>query len=107
MWRLSQDRRHVGRNRDALASILDVSGETAGPAAIANNNPEVADTVDVGWRYYGSRLSASVDAYASNLKNKQVSGFDEASSATVYLSVPELQRPVSPPPIVHETVVAA
>jgi iron complex outermembrane receptor protein len=61
-------------------------------AAIANNNPEVADTVDVGWRYYGPRLSASIDAYGSNLKNKQVSGFDEASSATVYLSVPELHQ---------------
>jgi iron complex outermembrane receptor protein len=61
-------------------------------AAIADNKPEVADTVDIGWRYYGTRLSASVDAYGSNLKNKQVSGFDNATSGTVYLSVPELHQ---------------
>jgi iron complex outermembrane recepter protein len=61
-------------------------------AAIGNNKPEVADTVELGWRYYADRLSASIDAYASNLKNKQLSGYDEASSETVYLSVPELHQ---------------
>ena len=61
-------------------------------AAIANNKPESADTVDLGWRYYGSALSASADVYGSNLKNKQVSGFDDASSQTVYVSVPKLQQ---------------
>jgi iron complex outermembrane receptor protein len=61
-------------------------------ASLANNQPEVADTVDLGWRYYASRLSASIDAYASNLKNKQLSGFDNAASATVFLSVPELHQ---------------
>ncbi len=61
-------------------------------AAIANNKPEIADTVDIGWRYYGPRISASVDAYGSNLKNKQLSGFDNATSGTVYLSVPELHQ---------------
>ena len=61
-------------------------------AAIANNKPEVSDTVDVGWRYYGDRISASIDAYGSNLKNKQLSGFDNAVSATIYLSVPELHQ---------------
>jgi iron complex outermembrane recepter protein len=60
--------------------------------AISNNKPEVADTVELGWRYYADHLSASVDAYASNLKNKQLSGYDEASSETVYLSVPELHQ---------------
>jgi iron complex outermembrane receptor protein len=61
-------------------------------AAIANNQPEVSDTVDVGWRYYATRLSASVDAYGSNLKNKQVSGYDSGSGETVYLSVPQLHQ---------------
>ena len=61
-------------------------------AAIANNQPEVADTVDLGWRYYTGPFSASIDAYGSNLKNKQLSGFDNAVSATVYLSVPELHQ---------------
>ncbi len=61
-------------------------------AAIGTNKPEVADTIDLGWRYYTNWLSASVDAYASNLKNKQLSGYDNASSETVYLSVPELHQ---------------
>ena len=60
--------------------------------AIADNKPEVADTIDVGWRYYTDRLSASVDAYGSNLMNKQLSGYDSASGQTVYLSVPELHQ---------------
>ena len=61
-------------------------------AAIADNKPEVADTIDVGWRYYTDSVSASIDAYGANLKNKQLSGFDSASSQTVYLSVPELHQ---------------
>jgi iron complex outermembrane receptor protein len=61
-------------------------------AAVANEQPETSDTVDVGWRYYGTRFSASVDAYGSNLKNKQVSGFDNATSTTIYLSVPALHQ---------------
>jgi len=60
--------------------------------AIGTNKPETADTIDMGWRFYKGALSASVDVYASNLKNKQVSGFDSASSQTVYVSVPELHQ---------------
>ncbi len=60
--------------------------------AIGVNKPETADTVDLGWRYYAGPVSASVDVYASNLKNKQVSGYDSASAQTVYLSVPELHQ---------------
>jgi iron complex outermembrane receptor protein len=61
-------------------------------AAISNNRPETADTLDAGWRYYADRFSASVDAYASNLKNKQVSGYDENSNQTVYVTVNELHQ---------------
>ena len=61
-------------------------------AAIAQNQPETADTIDTGWRYYANRVSASVDLYGSNLKNKQVSGYDSASGQTVYLSVPMLHQ---------------
>ena len=77
------------QNPGKLAS----SGITAAQlASIADNKPETADTVDLGWRYYGGDLSASVDLYASNLKNKQVSGYDQASGLTVYVSVPKLQQ---------------
>jgi iron complex outermembrane receptor protein len=74
-------------------SQLPFSGITpAQLAAIGNNKPETADTVDLGWRYYAGALSANVDVYASNLKNKQVSGYDDASAQTVFVSVPELRQ---------------
>jgi len=59
---------------------------------LAVTKPETADTVDLGWRYYRGALGASVDAYAANLKNKSVSGFDSASGQTVYLAVPVLHQ---------------
>jgi len=72
---------------------LAYSGITAAQlAAIDNNKPETADTLDLGWRYNGSDLSASADLYASDLKNKQVSGYDDASAQTVYVTVPELHQ---------------
>ncbi len=76
-------------NPAALAATKETVAQIE---AIANNKPEVSDTVDVGWRYYADRLSASADLYASNLKNKQVSGYDNSANATVYLSVPELHQ---------------
>lgn len=59
---------------------------------LAVNQPETADTVDLGWRYYQGAFAASVDAYAADLKNKQVNGYDSASGQTVYLAVPKLQQ---------------
>jgi len=56
------------------------------------NQPETADTVDMGWRYYQGAFSGSVDVYGANLKNKQVNGFDSASGQTVYLAVPKLRQ---------------
>ncbi len=82
---------------DANPNEVAFSGYTAAQlqAALANlavNKPETADTLDMGWRYYQGAFSASVDAYASNLKNKQVNGFDSASGQTVYLAVPKLHQ---------------
>ncbi|OOG54569.1 hypothetical protein B0E47_10835 [Rhodanobacter sp. B05] len=54
------------------------------------NKPETATTYDAGWRYYGGQFSANVDAYASILNNKQVSGYDENTGQSVYLSIPRL-----------------
>ncbi|MCE4554087.1 TonB-dependent receptor [Roseateles cellulosilyticus] len=59
---------------------------------LAVNQPETADTVDMGWRYYHGAFSGSVDIYASDLKNKQVNGYDSASNQTVYLAVPKLRQ---------------
>ncbi|MEO9078679.1 MAG: TonB-dependent receptor, partial [Rhodanobacter sp.] len=42
---------------------------------------------DLGWRFYDDTFSASLDAYASNLNNKQISGFDETTFSTIYLSL--------------------
>ena len=55
------------------------------------NKPETATTTDLGWRFYNDTFSANVDAYASTLNNKQISGFDEASFATVYLALPKVR----------------
>jgi iron complex outermembrane receptor protein len=59
-------------------------------AAKLPNKPETSTTADLGWRFYGQRLSASVDAYASNFNNKQVSGYDEATGLTVYTALPKV-----------------
>ncbi|XHS78286.1 TonB-dependent receptor [Burkholderiaceae bacterium UC74_6] len=59
---------------------------------LAVNKPETADTVDLGWRFYQGAFAGSVDAYAANLKNKQVNGFDSASNQTVYMAVPKLRQ---------------
>jgi iron complex outermembrane recepter protein len=48
------------------------------------NKPETSTSADLGWRFYGERFSASVDAFAANFNNKQVSGYDEATGLTVY-----------------------
>jgi iron complex outermembrane receptor protein len=48
------------------------------------NKPETATSADLGWRFYGERASFSVDAFAANFSNKQVSGYDEATGLTVY-----------------------
>jgi iron complex outermembrane receptor protein len=50
-----------------------------------NVKPETADTLDLGWRYYGDKISANVDAYASNFHNKQISGYDQNTGLTVYV----------------------
>ena len=54
------------------------------------NKPETSTSADLGWRFYGDAVSASVDAYAANFHNKQVSGFDETAYQTVYTSLPNV-----------------
>jgi iron complex outermembrane receptor protein len=56
----------------------------------AVNKPETATSADLGWRFYAPRVSVSVDAYAANFRNKQVSGYDENSGQTVYTSLPSV-----------------
>lgn len=49
--------------------------------------PESAWTADLGWRFYGDKVSAVLDAYASKFKNKQFSGTDPATFAPVYIAL--------------------
>lgn len=56
------------------------------------NKPETATTYDLGWRFYGRQFSANVDAYASILNNKQVSGYDKNTGQNVYLAIPTLHN---------------
>lgn len=76
-------------------ALLQNAAVANAPGALPASNyavkPETATTADLGWRFYGGRFSASVDAYASNLHNKQVSGYDENSGNTVYLALPSVQ----------------
>ena len=79
-------------NRAVLsnAAAAVAPGQTR-PAGDFINKPSTAITADLGWRFYADDFSASVDAYASNLNNKQISGFDEATANTVYLSLPKVR----------------
>ncbi|MDR6644446.1 iron complex outermembrane receptor protein [Luteibacter sp. 1214] len=56
---------------------------TANAGALPNK-PESSTSADLGWRYYGERASLSVDAFAANFNNKQVSGYDEVTGLSVY-----------------------
>jgi iron complex outermembrane receptor protein len=51
---------------------------------------ESAWTADIGWRYYGDRLSTVLDLFSSKFKNKQVAGTDPLTTQTVYVSVDKL-----------------
>ena len=56
----------------------------------AVNKPETSTSADLGWRFYTTRFSASIDAYAANFHNKQVSGYDENSGQTVFTDLPSV-----------------
>lgn len=74
------------------AAVAENPKNAANAAAGAyNNKPETATTVDLGWRFYADRFSASVDAYESHLDNKQVSGYDVNTGETVYLTLPKMK----------------
>ncbi len=73
-----------------LNSIVASAPGTTAPVGTYLNKPETATTVDAGWRYYGGQFSANVDVYASNLNNKQVSGYDQNTGQTVYVSLPKM-----------------
>jgi iron complex outermembrane receptor protein len=53
----------------------------------AANKPETAINTDLGYRFYGDKLSASVDVYRSNYNNKQESAYDDATGYTYYTSI--------------------
>lgn len=70
------------------AAYADAAGKSV---SVSDAAPEKATTLDLGWRYYGERLSVSAGAYASDFKNKQFSGSDPATSAPVYFSLGEVK----------------
>jgi iron complex outermembrane receptor protein len=51
---------------------------------------ETATTVDLGWRFYGDKLSASVDAFATNFHNRTISGNIPGTQITTYQSLPSV-----------------
>jgi len=69
-------------------------GDAPANAKLASSSfsgkPETATTFDLGWRFYNDTFSANVDAYESHLNNKQISGYDNITGESVYLSLPQM-----------------
>lgn len=76
--------------QNGAAAYLNAAHPDPGYGFTAVNKPETATSADLGWRFYSTRVSASVDAYAANFHNKQVSGYDENSGQTVYTELPNV-----------------
>ncbi len=76
-------------SQNGAADYLNAAHPQAG-SFTAVNKPETSTSADLGWRFYADRISASVDAYATNFHNKQVSGYDENSGQTVFTSLPNV-----------------
>ncbi len=76
--------------QNGAADYLNAAHPDPGYSFSAVNKPETATSADLGWRFYTSGVSASVDAYASNFHNRQVSGYDENSGQTVFTELPNV-----------------
>ncbi|BFI95278.1 MAG: TonB-dependent receptor [Rhodanobacter sp.] len=75
--------------QNGAADYLNQAHPTNGSFG-AINKPETSTSADLGWRFYTTRVSASIDAYAANFHNKQVSGYDENSGQTVFTDLPSV-----------------
>ncbi|KTF40907.1 TonB-dependent receptor [Xanthomonas translucens] len=59
--------------------------------SIRDAAPEQSLTADLGWRYYGDKLSTVLDLYATNFAHKQFSGADPVTRAPVYYQLGSVQ----------------
>lgn len=59
--------------------------------SISDAEPEQSITADLGWRYYGDKLSTVLDLYATNFEHKQFSGADPVTRAPVYYQLGSVQ----------------
>lgn len=59
--------------------------------SISDAEPEQSVTADLGWRYYGDKLSTVLDLYATNFDHKQFSGTDPVTRAPVYYQLGSVQ----------------
>jgi iron complex outermembrane recepter protein len=80
----------------ALAAIDDVynaayAAATGTSTSAGNAEPEQAKTLDLGWRFYGDKISTVVDAFATNFENKQFSGQDAQTFQYVYFGLGAVQ----------------
>lgn len=76
--------------QNGAAADLNSAHPDPGYSFTSINKPETATSADLGWRFYTPRVSTSIDAYAANFHNKQVSGYDENSGQTVYTELPNV-----------------
>jgi iron complex outermembrane receptor protein len=56
------------------------------------NKPESSWTNDLGWRFYGDRVSASAEIYRSNFNNRTVSGFNEDLNLAFYTQIARVKQ---------------
>jgi iron complex outermembrane receptor protein len=80
----------------ALAAIDDVYNAAYAAAngldtTAGNAEPEQATTLDLGWRYYGDKISTMVNAFATNFENKSFSGRDANTQQYVYFALGAVQ----------------
>ncbi|MFT4247696.1 MAG: TonB-dependent receptor [Pseudomonas sp.] len=59
-------------------------------AGTEQSTPEQAWTYDLGWRFYGDRVGASLMVYQSDYRNKSISSYDENDNS-VYITIPKVQ----------------
>lgn len=55
------------------------------------NQPETAWNNDLGYRYYGDKISLNLMLYQSQFHNKTLQGFDDASGQYYYFQVPKMR----------------
>ena len=72
-------------------SLYTAKRLASGGIGRANPEPEQTDSIDLGWRYRGERLLASVALWQSEFKNRIVEAFDQDLGITIDRNVGDVE----------------